>query len=125
MAIQSRSGLRISMASLLPMTLSRERTPLPMGGAGVRGLGASVKGQTQVRANPSEDGIEVAANLLIREANDPETEFSRLRSALNIVCEPFVLPAVQFDYELGGMTVEINDIAVDWNLMAEFCSVEA
>ena len=80
---------------------------------------ASVERQPQFRANPRQDGIQVVADFLVREAQDVDAPaLENFRSPSVVVRKPFVLLAIAPDrgpgvhYQLGGVAVEVGHIAV-------------
>jgi len=92
----------------------------------VRGSRISIERQTQLGANSSENGVDVVADLIVREANDPNAKpLENLGSPRVIICEPLVLLAVELQDKLRRMAVEIDNVSVDWNLPSKLCAFEA
>ena len=66
------------------------------------------------------------ADFVIAETNDSDAHpFEDCRPSLVVAGEPIVLPTVEFDHELGGVTVEIDDVAIERDLALELGAVEA
>ena len=92
----------------------------------MRGLTFQTKGQPQFLANASQNQFEVRANLVIGEADDAHAEsLDHLGPGVVIIDEPIVLLAVEFDDELGRVTVEVCDVAIERNPPLEFRALEA
>ena len=53
--------------------------------AGGEGFGATVKGLSQFLSNPRQNQIEIGADLLIREAHDPEAQSLQYFTALRVI----------------------------------------
>jgi hypothetical protein len=67
------------------------------------GFGASIERQTQLRFDSRQNGIEVVADEGICEAQDANAEvLDHGGSSRVVVREPFMLLAVEFDYEFRG-----------------------
>src|SRR6185437_1457537 len=87
---------------------------------------ASIERQSQLRANPSENGIEIAADLRVGESEDTNPEvFDDGRPPGVVVRKPFMLSAVQLDYQLGCMTIEVRDVSIERNLSSELGAFES
>ena len=77
--------------------------PLPWGSCTGEGTGASGEGQSQLGANPCENGIDVAADLLVREPHAAHAEaLQHFRRTGVMIRKPFMLLAVDFDDEFGA-----------------------
>ena len=96
------------------------RPPLPAGeGLGERGPRASEEGQAERRPNAAEDGIDVVADFLVRETQHVDADaFENFCPTGVVIRKPFVLLAVELNDELGGVAVEVGDVAVERNLPA-------
>jgi hypothetical protein len=92
----------------------------------VRGPRVSVEWQTQFGANSRENGIEVIADLIVREANDPNAKpLENLGPPRVVGYEPLVLFAVELNDNLRRMAVEIDDIPIKGSLPPELRAFEA
>ena len=124
-AVEAKIAAFSSSWQLLPVGAAA--IPSPDGrGAGVRGPCASEEGQAQLSAKPRQNAIEITADLFVGEANDADAHtFQHLGPAGVVFCEPFVLSAVEFNRELGRVTVKVDDVTVKGDLASELGPMKA
>ena len=80
----------------------------------------------QFGANSSKNGIEIGADVLVREANDPNAEPRQdLASSCVVARKPRVLLAVELHDKLRRVAIEIDDITIEGNLPSELRAFEA
>jgi hypothetical protein len=92
----------------------------------VRVSRVSAERQTQFGANTCENGIEVVADFIVREANDPNAQpLENLGSSCVVAREPLVLLSVELHDKLRRVAIEIDNVSVDWNLPSKLCAFEA
>ena len=93
-----------------------------------RGEGTAASGEwkSQRRPDSLEDGVEIGADLLIAEADDPHAKALEDLGAVPVVFgKPVVLLAVDLDRELRSVAIEVDDVAIEWNLPFELGAVTA
>ena len=80
----------------------------------------------QFRVNASKHGVEIVADLGVREPDNANAHpFEDFSSTRVVVCKPLVLLSVELDYELRRVAIEVDDIAVEWDLTAELGAMKA
>jgi hypothetical protein len=73
-----------------------------------------------------ENRVEIPADFVIAETNDSDAQaFESFGPSLVVAGQPRVPPAIALHRELGRVTIEIDDVAIERGLALELDVVEA